>query len=67
MLTAKTFTQVATVIFTAVALMHLLRLVNGWGANIGGWDVPMWVSILGLVVAGFLAYSGFMLFKKGKK
>ena len=46
--------RIAAVIFLAVAIMHLLRLINHWEAIFNGWMVPMWVSVVGLIVAGYL-------------
>ena len=57
-MTEKTFATIAAVIFALVALLHLLRLVMGWSAVIDSWAVPMWVSWVGLVVAGGLSYYG---------
>jgi hypothetical protein len=54
----KTFSIVAGVIFAAVALFHLVRIYMDWPVMIGGWSVPMWVSRIGLVVAGGLAFLG---------
>ena len=59
----KTFSFVAAVIFLLIALLHVLRLVYGWAAVIGGWTVPIWVSWAALVIAIFLAYQGFRLSK----
>lgn len=55
-MTEKTFATIAAVIFALVALLHLLRLVMGWSVVIDSWTVPMWVSWVGLVVAGSLSY-----------
>lgn len=41
-----------------MAVLHLLRLLFGWDANIGGWAAPTWVSWVALPVAGDLAYEG---------
>jgi hypothetical protein len=57
----KTFSIVAGVIFAAVALFHLVRIYMDWPVMIGGWSVPMWVSWIGLVVAGGLAFFGLKL------
>src|SRR5258705_13167469 len=54
----KTFSIVTGVIFAAVALFHLVRIYMDWPVIIGGWSVPMWVSWIGLVVAGGVAFSG---------
>ena len=48
-------TVAAVAIFAIVALMHLLRLVLGWDATIAGTEIPMWVSIAALVIAGGVA------------
>jgi hypothetical protein len=51
----RPFTIVAAIIFAVVALVHLLRLMYGWVVNIAGGSVPMWASVLGLLIAGVLA------------
>jgi hypothetical protein len=55
----KTFCLVAGIIFTLVALFHLLRIFADWPVIIGDWSAPKWVSWLGLIVAGGLALFGF--------
>jgi len=57
-MTEKTFATIAAVIFALVALLHLVRLVMGWSSVIDSWTVPMWLSWVGLVVAGGLTYCG---------
>ena len=57
----KTFAIIASAIIAAVALLHLLRIVFGWPAMIGGWTVPMWLSWIGLVVTGGMSYFGISL------
>ena len=52
----KPFTNLAIAIFILVAAMHLLRLVFGWEVTLDGMVVPMWVSIMGFLIAGALAY-----------
>lgn len=60
----KHFTFVTGLIFLLIAILHVLRLVYGWKAVIGGWMVPMWLSWVALVIAAYLAYTGFRLSKK---
>ncbi len=64
-MTEKTFATIAAAIFALVALLHLLRLVMGWSVVIDSWTVPMWVSWVGLVVAGGLSYCGARLAMRG--
>ncbi|KKU78348.1 MAG: hypothetical protein UY05_C0063G0006 [Candidatus Peregrinibacteria bacterium GW2011_GWA2_47_7] len=55
----KTFLTVVGIIFSVIAGLHLLRLFFRWEAVINNWSVPLWVSIVGVIVAGFLGYQGF--------
>jgi hypothetical protein len=51
----KPFTTIAIGVFSLVALLHILRLALGWEVTFQGGVVPLWVSVLGAVVAGGLA------------
>lgn len=62
----KTFGLTAGVIFLSIALLHALRLIFGWQAVIGGWEVPTWVSWLALVIAAYLGYEGIRLGRETK-
>ena len=63
-MSSLTYYRVTGVIFGVVALFHLLRLVLGWGVNIGPYNIPVWASLFGLVVAGYLSYLGCVKFGK---
>lgn len=54
----KDFSLVAGTIFLLVAVMHLLRIILQWQAIIGGFEIPLWASWVGVGVAGYLAYVG---------
>ncbi len=51
----KLFTTIAVGIFVLMALVHIFRLLFGWEATIQGSVIPMWVSVLGVIIAGGLA------------
>ncbi len=51
----KTGTQLAIIVFALVAIGHLLRILNGVPVTIGDWDVPQWVSLLGILIPGLIA------------
>lgn len=53
----KTFSTVVGIIFSVIAVLHLLRAILGWNAVIGTFSVPMWLSWVAVVVAAYLAYS----------
>jgi hypothetical protein len=52
----KPFTTTAIAVFLLIALMHILRLVLGWEVTVNTVIIPMWVSVLGLVIAAGLAW-----------
>ena len=60
----KPFTTVAAVLFTLMALVHLLRLLLGWDVTVNGMVVPEWASGLGLVITAWLAL---MLWREARK
>jgi hypothetical protein len=49
------------VIFANVALLHFLRLLLDWPAQIGSWSVPYWLSWVSIFVAGGLCLWAFQL------
>jgi hypothetical protein len=46
----------AGVIFAIVALLHLARLITKFEVTFAKKTVPLWVNVIGLLVAGFLAF-----------
>jgi hypothetical protein len=54
----RTFALVAGLVFSVVAAAHLARLILGWSVILNGWIIPMWVSVIALVVSGSLAFQG---------
>ena len=48
---------IAIAIFTVVAVLHILRMLYGWEVVINGMSVPMWVSVLGAIITGGLAFA----------
>ena len=52
----RTPVLIAVVIFAIVAVLHLLRLVNGWDFIVGTYAVPTWMSVGGVIVPGGLAF-----------
>jgi hypothetical protein len=51
----KTFTTAAIVVFTLVALAHLLRIVLGWAVTVNGVVIPIWASVVACAIAATLA------------
>lgn len=59
MLSAKTYFQITGLIFAIVGLAHLLRVLSGWTVVVGGLNVPMWISYVGIVGLWYLSYNAF--------
>jgi hypothetical protein len=57
----RAYNTITAVVFLIVAVLHLLRIIFGWPARIGGLDIPLWASWLAILVTGGLAYFGFRL------
>ena len=57
-MTQKSFYAVAGLVFLAVGTLHLIRVLYGWDVRIHTLDMPMWVSYLAIVLAGYLAHYG---------
>jgi len=62
----RTFSLIVGVVFLLIALGHLLRVALGATLVVEGIAVPMWPSILAVIVMGYLAFEGFRLSKKPK-
>ena len=60
-MTQRTYIHITGTLFGLIALLHVVRLINGWPAVIGAWTVPLWMSAIGVVVAGFLVWSAWRL------
>lgn len=52
----KIGTLLGIVVFSLVAVAHLLRLLMGWQVSIDGWIAPMWSSVIGVLLPGSIAY-----------
>ncbi len=60
----KVFSLTAGVIFSLIALLHILRIVYRWQAMLEGRTMAMWASWVAVLIAGYLAYQGFRLASK---
>ncbi len=57
-MTPRVFSLITATLFSLIALLHVLRLLRGWQVTIGDVEVPVWLSWIGLAIAGYLAYQG---------
>jgi hypothetical protein len=62
----RTFSLIVGVIFLLIAVGHLVRVILGATFVVQGLAVPMWPSVLAVIVMGYLAFEGFRLSNKPK-
>ncbi len=62
----KTFSLTAAVVFLLITLGHLLRIVLGATFVVEGVSVPMWASVLAVIMMGYLAFEGFRIWKRSR-
>ena len=60
----KYYLLATAIIFSVIAVLHLVRLVLDWNVVIEGWSVPMWLSWVAIVVSVVFAYYGFTFSKR---
>lgn len=56
-LTQKTYLYTVGTLLAVVSALHLVRLIFGWEMYLGSWTVPFWLSWVGTLVTGYLAYA----------
>ncbi len=60
-MSARTYCTVSAVVFSVVAIAHLVRAVQATPVVVGSWPAPTAISWLAVVVAAGLALWGFRL------
>ena len=53
----KPFTTAAVIVFVIVAVLQLVRVIEGWAVTIDGFHVPIWASIVACALATLLAVT----------
>jgi hypothetical protein len=57
----RTFSVTAAAVFLIIAVGHLMRVLLGMAFVVGNAAVPMWASVLAVILMGYLAFQGFRL------
>jgi uncharacterized membrane protein YhaH (DUF805 family) len=60
----KDFFVFAGIVFGTAAILHLIRSIMQWDLVLNNFPVPFWLSWLLVVVAGFLCFWSFKLWKE---
>lgn len=59
----RPFTLIAALIFAVMAVIHIIRMVTKFDVVIGTHSIPMWCSIVAIVVTAILSWG---LFKESR-
>ncbi len=62
----KNYLLISAIIFSLVALVHLVRLFTHWSFQIGTMTVPLWGSWLAVLIGATLSIWAFRLFSQWK-
>jgi len=61
---SETFFTVSSLVFTIVAIAHLLRVLMGFNLIVANYAVPLWMNTVAFFIAGSLAIFGIRLRRK---
>ncbi len=62
----KNYLLISAIIFSLVALVHLVRLFTHWSFQIGAMTVPLWGSWLAVLIGATLSIWAFRLLSQWK-
>jgi len=62
----RVYLQTSGAIFGLIMLVHILRLLLGWPAQVAGWPVPLWASWIAILVSGALSVWAFRLVRQAR-
>lgn len=54
----RNYHLIVSILFLIIAILHIVRAVQGWAVTVGPIEIEMWVSYLAAFVALLLAYHG---------
>jgi hypothetical protein len=57
----QAYLRISGALFGLIALLHVLRLLLRWPAQIADWTVPIWISWIGTLAAAALSIWAFRL------
>src|SRR5438034_1435402 len=63
----RAYLRISGVLFGVITLLHILRLLLHWSAQIADWAVPAWVSWIAMLGAAALCTWAFRLVRQDRK
>ncbi len=62
----QAYLQISGAVFGLIALLHIIRLLLNWPAQVAGWTVPLWISWIAILVSGALSVWAFRLVRQAR-
>ena len=62
----RTYLLITGIVFSVIALAHLVRVLYQTDIIIYGWEVPIFLSWFGIAIATYLAFSSFYFMTRSK-
>ncbi len=59
-----TYMRFSGIVFLVIAIAHAWRVLFQIPVQAGGWSVPLWLSVVAVCIAGFMAYHGLRLSRR---
>lgn len=66
-MTKNNYYLITGILFSAIAILQLLRVINQWPAQIGNLIIPLWASGIACVIALLLGIWAFKLLAHNKR
>ena len=60
----RAYLRISGVVFGVITLLHILRLLLHWSAQIADWAVPTWISRIAILGAAALCTWAFRLVRQ---
>ena len=60
----RAYLQISGVIFGIIGVLHVVRLLFDWPAEVSGWAVPLWISWMAILAAATLSFWAFHLLSR---
>ncbi len=54
---SKQIARISATVFAIIVVLHLIRSVLGWPAIIANLKIPISVSLIAVIIAGYLSYE----------
>lgn len=59
----KTLLKINIVLFSLIFLVHLYRLIFYFSVQVSGWEVPIWLNIIAVVIVAIIIWLNYKQMK----